>query len=75
MKQDQTIRNSFLKALIEEPIDKIVFRVYGSLDPLKAVLKLNPRVAQFGGIVPANFTLILPTDLEPTRNADTVKLW
>ena len=57
-------------------LDNIVFKYYGSIDPLVDVLQFNRGLAKLGPLLPAGTVIKLPTfESISTQESKEVSLW
>ena len=67
MTETTTIKN--------DTLDRVAFRVRGSVDAefLKAIYAANPHLAEFGPVLPARVSVLIPDAPQPT--ATKIHLW
>ena len=59
-----------------DTLDRVAYRVLGNKvdsELLKAIYAANPRLAEFGPVLPARVTVIVPDAPQPT--ASKIQLW
>lgn len=65
-----------ITALQNDTVDAICWREYGrSSGVVEAVLEANPKLAEYGVLIPMGTQVILPEILTPTQTKQTIQLW